>query len=154
MRGVLALLAIVALVGCASSGGSTTPANCTLMKQDSAYLAGGPVYRECAVDEPARRLNSIAPDFRPSEIPRSGKQCFSAQIEFVVDMEGMPEASTARLVRTNNPQYGEAVLAIVQRLRYSPASKDGVPVRQIVQHRSMGAIAVTQGGPPPRRPTC
>src|SRR5262245_17158802 len=59
-------------------------ASCPLMLSDSAFLARGPVYRECAVDIAAKRIPSRSHlDFTPSV----GK-CYSVEMEFVVDSLG------------------------------------------------------------------
>ena len=101
--------------------------------------------------------------FRPSS-PRNG--CFSADVEFVVDTAGLPEIATARVARATDPQFGEAVLAVVPRWKYEPARVQGRPVRQlVVEHQAVSAITrvdvlVPKGGgppsslPPERVPSC
>jgi len=81
--------------------------------------------------------------------------CYSADLEFVVDSTGRPETSTARVVRANDSNYAQAVLATVPSWRYEPASRDGMPVRQIVtSHQAAAQVVVSApaGSPPPVRP--
>lgn len=102
---------------------------------------------------------NINPEYRPATMP-TGKDCYTVQLEFVVDIDGSPEIGTAHVVRTNNPEYANAVLATLQKWHYAAAVKNGVPVRQIVrENRSMGIQVVTgrAGDPirtPPRGPLC
>ena len=81
--------------------------------------------------------------------------CYSVDLQFVVDSTGRPETSTAKIVRSNDSGYGEAVLATVASWRYEPAMRNGVHVRQIVtSHQSAAAIVAVRpaGSPPPVRP--
>jgi outer membrane biosynthesis protein TonB len=83
-----------------------------------------------------------------------------AEVEFVVDEAGVPEKETARVVRTNNPDFAAATLAVVPRWRYRPATIDGQPVRQIVREKQ-GVSEVVVAAPagqmpqlPARAPKC
>jgi hypothetical protein len=132
------LIAAVALAGgvllgaCASAGGPAGAggrhSSCPLPAQDSVYLAAGPVYRDCAVDRKAEVVADLRPDFRPSP----GQLCYDAEVEFVVDPRGLPEVATARLIHSNNLEFADAVRALVPRLKFRPAVRDGSAVRQIV----------------------
>jgi hypothetical protein len=156
------IAAIAAIAACASAGGRAERSKCPLSSRDSTYLARGPVYRDCAVDEKARlTTTNLHPDFQPTGRPESG--CLSAEVEFVVDSTGVPEVETARLVRSNSSSFGDAVLAMVRSLRYEPAKIAGARVRQIVSDRRtavVGNVVVPQGSAPPTRggsthvPTC
>jgi hypothetical protein len=158
------------LAACASrsSSGASTGSSCELAPADSLFAAAGPVYRECAVDRRARLLNrSRNINYQPSgPRPAPGERCYYAEIEFVVDTQGRPETRTARVLRSNEPTLGSAVLQSLPDWRYAPAQKGGVPVRQIVRDRYGLALVVTvvrvpagslppTGPPPPsRRPMC
>jgi len=137
---------------CASAGGVAGRARCGLTGHDSTYLAGGPVYRDCAVDTKARLVTTgLHPDYRPS---RNG--CYSAEVEFVVDAAGVPEPRSIRTVRTNDPAFAEALAAFVPGLKYEPARIGGAPVRQIVSERQSfmtGTVLVPKGSAPPSRPS-
>lgn len=150
---LVAAFVIGVSIACASTGG-TRRNSCDLLKADSIYLAGQSLYRDCAVDERARLITSqVTPDFRPS----GDRSCYSAVVQFVVDSAGTPEEATVRVIRSNSAQFADAVLALVPQLRYRPARKNGVPVRQIVQEsRTVALVAARVGsGPPPApRPGC
>ncbi|MDB4913376.1 MAG: hypothetical protein JWM95_1020 [Gemmatimonadetes bacterium] len=108
-------------------------------------MALGTVYRDCAVDTKAKLTsNDIHPDYRPTQTG-----CISADVEYVVDEKGMVETKSAHVVRTTKDTFGEAVLSMLPRLRYEPAMRDGVPVRQIVvDHQSMALGVSTTGRAP------
>lgn len=147
----------VLLLACSGATRTAGRAECMLSSADSIFLAGGPVYRDCAVDERATRQQGSAPpiDIRPPSPGTLGTQCYFVELEFVVDTNGVPEVKTARVRRSTDVQYTDAVLATLPRWRYSPAKKDGVPVRQIVREQSAKAITVAvvrPGEVPPRRP--
>jgi Gram-negative bacterial TonB protein C-terminal len=128
-----ATVIVAVLVGaCASSGSKTASAesDCALRPQDSTFAAHIPLYRECAVQRRAREITTgINPDFQPTS---RGNGCYSAEIEFVVTASGTPDATTARVVRTNTPELADAALKVIPRFRYEPAQRDGAPVAQIV----------------------
>jgi hypothetical protein len=149
----VAIIAIACAGGAGKNGGR---APCVLSAADSAFLARGPVYRDCAVDRAAHALSTNPhPDFNGDGV--SG--CFTADVEMVVDSLGRPEAQTAHVVRTSDKRFGDAVVATLSFWKYEPALLDGQPVRQIVLERlkaSVGARPVTtdvlvpKGSPPPR----
>ena len=146
---------LVAALGCASAGGGSgaRPAGCELRRTDSVFAAIGPVFRDCAVDGRASLLVANPRiDFQP---PRAVTGCYSAEVEFVVDTNGTPEVQTARIVRTTDQSFGQAVLTAVAGWRYKPAERDGHRVRQIVEDRRMAQTAVVivpAGSPPPSGP--
>lgn len=124
--------------------------SCPLQAQDSVYLAAGPVYRDCAVDRKAEPTAHPRPAFTPNP----AQSCYSAEVEFVVDATGVPEPGTAHVVRSNSRDFAEALTAVVPQLRFQPAMRDGIAVRQIVEFMQMAATgsAVTPLGsslPPP-----
>jgi hypothetical protein len=80
-------------------------------------------------------------------------------VQFVVDVRGIPELETARVVQSNEPSFGQAVLATLANWRYEPAQKQGEAVRQIVRERRAVGFAVTvaatgQRSRPPSPPPC
>lgn len=94
----------------------------------------------------------MRPDFQSSA---SENGCLSAEVEFVVDAAGVPEFGSQRVVRATTRAFGEAVLAMVPRLKYEPARLAGAPVRQIVtEQRSamLATVLVPKGSPPPSGP--
>jgi len=140
-----------------ASGASAARDECLLGEEDSVYLGGGPVFRDCNVDQEARLTTPNPPiDFRPSTTPRSGgRACYLVELQFVVNVAGVPEKETAKIVRTTEPAFAEAVLASLPSWRYRPAEKEGIPVRQIVRERRAIALAVVAvgSGQSPRPPT-
>ncbi|HEY2378119.1 MAG TPA: hypothetical protein VGH98_19240 [Gemmatimonadaceae bacterium] len=154
----LLIFAIAAAAGSCASGsnGAASRAACALESGDSVYLVRGPVYRDCAVDERAAVIDrSGHPNFSPSSPPPGGRACYTAEVEFVVDTQGIPEMETVKLVRTNNPDYAQAAVPVVAGWRYKPAILHGVPVRQIVHESETMAVAVVAApaGETPRPPT-
>jgi hypothetical protein len=95
----------------------------------------------------------LNPDYRPTSI---GNGCYSAELEYVVEADGTPDASTARVIRTNTPGFAEAALAIIPRFRFDPAKREGVAVAQIVSEKfeMMTGRVVSSGSRPtaPPRP--
>ena len=153
---LLCLASIAAVIaGCASASRANRAASCVLAPEDSVFLAGGTVYRDCAVDQRAQAVDRTPhPDFR-GDASSMRDACYSAVVEFVVDEAGIPEMENARVVRTNSPQFAEATVAAIARWHYKPASRDGVPVRQIVTEKLTLAtrIVVVRAGETPRPPT-
>lgn len=157
MRRMVILLAssILATAACASSPARTASDGCALGPADSAYTAGSPLYLECAVDTPAEVV--AAPiDYVPASRPlpaRPGVTCYTAEVQFVVGMDGRPEPETVRLLRTNDSALGLALLQGVPAWRYKPARRDGMPVRQLVRERRSIALAVTVSSSRQSRPS-
>jgi len=143
--------AFTAACSSAKATTTTTKGRCQLADRDSVFLSAGPVFRDCAVDRPAKSVRLTNTDYRPTP---SRTTCYSADLEFVVDVVGMPETRTARVIRTNDQAFAEAVLASLSAWNYDPAVRGGTPVRQIVtEHRVMSAMIVTvpAGSGPPSR---
>ena len=138
---------------CASRGGAPEGgAGCALRSSDSVFTRGGPAYRACAVERPAERISRVAPVIARVD-PR---ECYSAELEFVVGTDGVPEAQTARMLRSSSGEYAPAALLALPQWRYQPALRNGEPVRQIVSEQEKGiqlegAVAgarVVRPGPP------
>lgn len=152
------VLAAALAAGCASSGssnasrdpnapkrGSRNSATCPA-RIDSMFLTHGTVYRACDVDTPAHQQpTSVRPDIQPTRNDR----CMSAEFEFVVGTDGVPEGDAVRLVNSNNSAFAEAVRRIIPSLRYSPATKGGQPVRQLARFSTIAMVAVTTSGARP-----
>lgn len=133
------VVAIVTVGACASSSpnraetAASTSAGggaCALRPQDSTFSVSGTVYRDCAVTAKAVPLTKdIHPDFQP---PQKSGGCYVAEMEYVVNERGVIETKTARVVRTNNQAFAEAVISILPQWKFEPAKLNDVPVRQIV----------------------
>lgn len=155
VTGMLLVSSLIA-AACASAGGPRL-ANCDAEPGDSVFAAGGPVYHDCAVDRKATLSNRPTIDFRPATV---GNACFSADLQFVVGANGRPETATARVIRSTNQAFADAVLQSLGSWRYDPAVRNGEPVREIVTEHRTAAVAVVivkQGDvprPPDRAPQC
>jgi hypothetical protein len=126
----LAWLITIAGPGHSGSTGVQT-SKCQLSRLDSAYLASQPLYRDCAVDQKAQLIGlAPTPDLSQLQLRRVGR--YSAVIQFVVDSAGIPESNTVRVARTSSDDFAQAIITTIPRLRYRPARKGGIAVRQIV----------------------
>lgn len=156
-RSLLGLL-IVCVFGeaCASRGTTASQiSRRSCAPVDSAFLGGGPVFRSCSVDDSARVVSGrtfFDYQLRPSET------CARAVVEFVVDESGAPDVTTAHVVRASSTAFSDAVVRSIASWRYSPAKKDGVPVRQLVRIEPGAVMVAVRAGdnpsPPSRMPRC
>lgn len=133
---------VVALAACAGSAprGQAAPKQCEPKEIPAAWVAAGPVYRSCEVDQPAKAIGTVS--VRGWEPSRPSRECNTALIEFVVDTTGQPVGSTARLVRATDAQLGSALLGTVPSRHYTPAVKNGRPVAQVVQESTIALLRV------------
>ena len=157
----IAMMAVVGACASGPNGGSAQQQGCALAPGDSVYLKGRPVYRECAVEQRATAIDRTAhPELHLSSPPPGGHACYSAEIEFVVDEQGIPEIETATVLHTNNEEFARATMTAISRWHYKPALLRGSPVRQIVREQqkvSVELVAVPAGQmprPPARAPVC
>jgi hypothetical protein len=145
------------------SGQEKKRGRCSGDPPDPAWMAAGPVYRDCEVDRKAE-LRGSEPrlPYTPPVTGSSSGRCYSAELEFVVDTAGVPELSTVRARPANDRDVEEAMRAVLPMRRYQPALLQERPVRQIVVYRvALGVIRVVSASgrpvmPPasPRRPSC
>ena len=70
------------------------------------------------------------------------------EVAVVVDAEGRVLENTARVVRTNDPELTTAYLAILPTYRFTPATKDGKHVAQLVQVGTMVTTEMRRAGAP------
>lgn len=97
------------------------------------------VYRACEVDQEVRPRGRTNPTQWEPSVPGI-KDCYMAVVGFVVDEQGIPQPQTARIIRTNDPSFAGAILDALPSWRYSPAVKDGQPVRQWLEYRNSAAV--------------
>jgi hypothetical protein len=146
---LIAGIAVGVLAACSSatSNATTAAAPCGLRGQDSVFVSGRPVYRDCAVDKKARLTSAnLHPDFRPTQ---NGNTCYYVDAEYVVNDSGKVEIPTARIVRSNNQSLADAVTQMLPRVTYEPAAREGKPVRQIVVEHTQVLQVVTRSGQAP-----
>ena len=124
---------------------------CNGTAPDSTAMLGGPVYRDCDVDEPAQLLgNQPLPAFDPS-MGRVRSGCLHGDLEFIVDAQGNPELGTVHGRPGNDRDLEEAVMLTIKQLRYRPARLADQPVRQVVFYPVTVRVAVrvtTSSGAP------
>src|SRR5215218_5396816 len=120
---------LMGVIGCATSrSGASRGTACSLTQQDSVLLFQGPVYRACAVSPAAKLVPSSRQiNYRPA---RPSNTCSSVEFEMVIDTLGRVESPTAHVVRTNDRDWADAVIASLSTWRYEPARLEGKPVRQ------------------------
>ena len=136
----------LAISACASGGktsglaGAPDGSPCALRAQDSVYARAVPVYRDCSVRTQAKLLTpQVAPDWNPAP---GGATCYSAEVEFVVDANGMYEPGTARVVRASSQPFAESIVAVLPKYKFDPATIDGLPVRQVFNVKRSAEMAM------------
>jgi len=156
------LLLLLAAQGCAHRTAGEARHRCLPAVVDPSYARFGAVYTACDVDRPATPEPIRGPSAEDraeavSSVPARGTsgQCRSAIVEFVVDEEGRAITESARVVRATDAAYGESVIRSLTELRFKPATKGGLPVRQVTQFgRASGTtVVVVRGGPGGSMPT-
>lgn len=164
----IVVIGLAVLIGCSSRqgtpSGSVEPATTESAAvrrgcdpaTDTTFAVAMTVYRACAVDREARAVGRrLETDFRPTG---TSPLCYRAIVEFVVDEKGQTVPSTARVVRSSDSRYARAVIEAVPRWRFTPASRDGTPVAQVVQIDQWIQAMIRASGqpspPPPSRPSC
>ena len=161
---VIASVIVGACAGAPPRTAAERAASCPLTHTDSAFIGGGPLYRDCAVDTKAKLIvtSGRRPDFTPQ---RNGPNCYAADIEVVVDTLGRPEVETAHVIRATDRTFADAVMSSVASWRFEAAMLNHRPVRQIfLKGEKMGVSVVVvpagSGPPPPgagrpvRPPSC
>ena len=157
---LFALLATACAKG-ATTGSGVAPQAASAAQRgcqaiDTSFALGTPVFTECGVERKAQeRGRRPTPDFSPRPPLRD---CCSVVVAVVIDERGIPLPATARVVRSNDSQFRQAVLNTIPAWRFTPAEKDGLPVKQVVE---IGQAVVTRVvrsdrpmSPPPSAPRC
>ena len=132
MRSCLCVVIFILAGGRASSAQAPRP--CGGIAPDSAWLANGPVYRDCEVETPAKRRGDpprLALD--PARLG-SDSACKRVTLVFVVDTRGTVELASVRATVSDHPDLEAAVRATLPALKYTPALRAKHPVRQVVEY--------------------
>lgn len=141
---VLVVLSTACAKGTANVAGNVAPQAAAAVRQgcqaiDTSFALGTPVFTECGVERKAQeRGRRPTPDFSPRPPVR---ECYGVVVAVVIDERGMPVPATARVVRSNDSQFTQAVLNTIPAWRFTPAEKDGLPVKQVVE---IGQTVVTR----------
>lgn len=140
---------LAALAACATGGRPS----CDPVPQE--FLTAGEVYRDCAVDRRAQHISNGKAEFNERTLTPSG--CYVAEFEVVLDTLGHPIPPTAKIVRSSNSRFTEAVKMVMAEGRYEPAMKDGRKVQQLVRYKDSMAwvtrsVLVQRGSAPPPPP--
>ncbi len=131
---LLTCLPVLCLLGtgaCAPHTAGSAP--CAIAAADSAMIGDAPLYPECALDHRASdalRTTEVMLDVRPFH-----GRCADATMRFVVDTSGAIEAATARIVRTNDVAFAQAVLRLLALRQYAVSHRDGQAVRALLTRR-------------------
>ena len=150
-RALPALVSIgMCLAAACAAAGKRTAVACDLRAGDSVFVqSSAPVYRDCGVEKKVRLVSTnVNPEYRPAT-PRTG--CVSAEAEFVVDTLGRVEMGSARILHATDQTLREGMLAMLPRLLYEPAMRDGRKVRQIATEKrtlNMMVVLVPAGTSP------
>lgn len=105
---------------------TVTPVELALLVESAA------VFTADQVDSPTRLERASYTPIYPDSLWRAavGGQ---ATVEFVVDRYGRVEMGTVSVVSASHALFGEAVRNALERSRFTPATRKGLHVRQVVQ---------------------
>ena len=109
---------------------------CSVDSAATARVAGTNTYRDCDVDRPAKLRNAPKPDYTG----RPTVDCMFAKLEFVVDINGVPDSTTALILDTNDRNFAASLVRSLPRWHYTPAQLKGENVRQVVWERQTEAV--------------
>jgi len=92
---------------------------------------GGQPLRAGEVDEPARRLATVAPIY-PAPLRAAGLEG-AVRVAFIVDTVGRVEPASVRTVAASHAGFVESAEAAVRAQQFAPARKGGRPVRTLAE---------------------
>jgi TonB family protein len=110
-------------------GGLENPATSACTPELRRIAANAPTFSETEVDEPTRMVPGN-PRLRPSDAMLEAWRPQSAVLVFVVDTAGRIDPCTVEVRAATHPDFRDAILAVVPRLRFTPARRGGQLVRQ------------------------
>ncbi|HEY7567984.1 MAG TPA: TonB family protein [Gemmatimonadaceae bacterium] len=88
-------------------------------------------YYQHAVGCPARP-DPANPSPAYPDVPLGARRSYQALTQFVVDFDGAVDLSTVQFSRSTDPRYAAAVRSVMPKWRFSPATRRGMRVRQLV----------------------
>jgi TonB family protein len=113
-------------------------------------LALDSVLTEFQVDSAVQRYPwTTAPTYPPSLLRRGIEGRVS--VRFVVDTTGLADTTTFRVLEATHPAFGQAVREALPHMRFRPAIRAGVKVRQLVEQSFAFRITNRDTLPPARR---
>ena len=92
------------------------------------------VYLSNQVERRAVQRGALVPPRYPAQLPVGVRDRRVVVVEFVVDSTGTPEAGTLLGHAARDSLFVQEIGAVLPRWRFTPAVKDGRPVRQTVVH--------------------
>ena len=115
---------------CASArGGVDSPSPTVCTPELRRISASAATFTEAEVDQPTQMVPGN-PRLRPSQAMLEAWQPQSAVLAFVVDTTGRIDPCTVEVRAATHPDFRDAILAVVPRLRFTPARRGGQLVRQ------------------------
>ena len=93
--------------------------------------SGVALFREAAVDQPARVLSQPAPVF-PTVLKFAGVGG-RVVVQFVVDMVGIVEPGSMSFAESSHPAFESSARTAIEHSRFAPARIRGQAVRQLVR---------------------
>jgi len=115
--------------GAPDAGGAKTP-GVTDATPPSAAVPTAELVQ--AGDTPAKQIPGIGL-LRYPDAMRTANRQGEVIAQFVVDRDGTVDLSSFRVVRSTDPAFTQAVLAGLKTMRFTPARKGGVAVRQMLE---------------------
>ena len=109
----------------AGASAPATPASPTSQPSDKPYF-------DFQVERPA----TVVPGSQGPEYPqalRAAKVEGKVLVQFVVDTMGVPQMSTFKVLKTDQPEFAEAVRTALATMRFEPARVGGRAVKQLMQ---------------------
>lgn len=98
----------------------------------AADTVGSKPFFEFQVDQPAAlRSGEKGPAYPPAQ--RAAGIVGNVLVQFVVNTDGAVEVNTIKVLRSTQDAFTDAVRTALAGMRFTPATKDGQPVRQLVQ---------------------
>lgn len=114
--------------------GATVPVEQLVLETSTTTPAtqdGATTYFEFQVEKPVTALRNVSPDY-PPEL-RAGGVTGRVIAQFVVGTDGVPDASTFKVLQSDHGLFSAAVREALPRMRYTPAEVGGHTVKQLVQ---------------------
>ena len=147
----LVVLSTACAKGTTNVASTVTPQAAAAARQgcqavDTSFALGTPVFTECGVERQATvQGRQPTMDFTPRPPVRD---CYTVAVAVVVDERGVPVPTTVRVVRSNDSQFAQAFVNTLPSWRFTPAVKDGLPVKQLVEIGQTAGVRTVRSGRP------